>query len=70
ELIVREQSSLSLAQRCSGLDSDTPLFSAAINFRHFEPARDEIPGPSLEEQGIGWLNVMDRTNYPMGMSLD
>ncbi|MEV8517149.1 amino acid adenylation domain-containing protein [Dactylosporangium sp. NPDC051484] len=69
ELIAREQSSLSLAQRCSGLDADTPLFSAAINFRHFEPA----PGgdaPSLEEQGISWLAFMDRTNYPMGLSLD
>ncbi|MFE5581701.1 amino acid adenylation domain-containing protein [Kitasatospora sp. NPDC056531] len=70
ELIVREQSSLSLAQRCSGLDSDTPLFSAAINFRHFEPARDDVPAPLLEDQGIRWLAVMDRTNYPMGMSLD
>ncbi|MFJ9845111.1 amino acid adenylation domain-containing protein [Kitasatospora sp. NPDC101155] len=70
ELIVREQSSLSLAQRCSGLDGDTPLFSAAINFRHFEPARDDAPAPALEEQGIRWLAVMDRTNYPMGMSLD
>ncbi|MGP3976837.1 amino acid adenylation domain-containing protein [Streptomyces sp. 8N114] len=70
ELIAREQSSLSLAQRCSGLDSDTPLFSAAINFRHFEPGHEEVSAPSLEAQGIGWLSVMDRTNYPMGMSLD
>ncbi|MEU6231853.1 amino acid adenylation domain-containing protein [Kitasatospora sp. NPDC047058] len=70
ELIVREQSSLSLAQRCSGLDVDTPLFSAAINFRHFEPAHDDTPAPTLEAQGINWLAFMDRTNYPMGMSLD
>ncbi|PZH16174.1 non-ribosomal peptide synthetase [Streptomyces sp. NTH33] len=70
ELIAREQSSLSLAQRCSGLDSETPLFSAAINFRHFEPAHDDADAPSLEAQGIHWLGVMDRTNYPMGMSLD
>ncbi|WP_341720548.1 amino acid adenylation domain-containing protein [Micromonospora sp. FIMYZ51] len=70
ELIAREQSSLSLAQRCSGLDSDTPLFSAAINFRHFEPAADGVAAPSLEGQGISWLAVLDRTNYPMGISLD
>ncbi|WP_425578097.1 amino acid adenylation domain-containing protein [Streptomyces albiaxialis] len=70
ELIAREQSSLSLAQRCSGLDSDTPLFSAAINFRHFEPGNEDAGAPTLEGQGIAWLGVMDRTNYPMGMSLD
>ncbi|MEU1456313.1 amino acid adenylation domain-containing protein [Streptomyces avermitilis] len=70
ELIVREQSSLSLAQRCSGLDSDTPLFSAAINFRHFETAHDATPAPSLADHGISSPAFMDRTNYPMGMSLD
>ncbi|MFJ9818692.1 amino acid adenylation domain-containing protein [Streptomyces sp. NPDC101151] len=69
-LITREQSSLSLAQRCSGLDSDTPLFSAAINFRHLEQARDGASAPSLETHGVSWLAVMDRTNYPMGISLD
>jgi amino acid adenylation domain-containing protein len=69
-LIAREQSSLSLVQRCSGLDADTPLFSAAINFRHFESSDDDAGAPSLEAQGIGWLGTMDRTNYPMGMSLD
>jgi amino acid adenylation domain-containing protein len=69
-LIAREQSSLSMIQRCSGLDSDTPLFSAAINFRHFESPADGSGAPSLEANGISWLGTMDRTNYPMGMSLD
>ncbi|MGW2048376.1 amino acid adenylation domain-containing protein [Streptomyces sp. NPDC001858] len=70
ELIAREQSSLSLAQRCSGLDSETPLFSAAINFRHFETAHDATPAPTLADHGITSPAFMDRTNYPMGMSLD
>ncbi|MFJ4187802.1 amino acid adenylation domain-containing protein [Kitasatospora sp. NPDC089509] len=70
ELILREQSSLSLAQRCSGLDMDTPLFSAAINFRHFEPGPEDTQAPTLEAQGVNWLAFMDRTNYPMGLSLD
>ncbi|MFC0039500.1 non-ribosomal peptide synthetase [Actinomadura rayongensis] len=70
ELIVREQSSLSLAQRCSGLESDTPLFSAAINFRHFDAPDEASAVPSLEALGIGSVVFVDRTNYPMGMSLD
>ncbi|WIM94380.1 amino acid adenylation domain-containing protein [Actinoplanes oblitus] len=71
ELIAREQSSLSVAQRATGLDSDAPLFSAAVNFRHFEPRRGDAAQTSrVEERGIRWLASMDRTNYPMGISLD
>ncbi|MFG3134321.1 amino acid adenylation domain-containing protein [Streptomyces tendae] len=70
ELIAREQSSLSVAQRGTGLDSDTPLFSAAVNFRHLEPRHGDAEEPRIEDHGVRWLASMDRTNYPMGISLD
>ncbi|MGW6590836.1 condensation domain-containing protein, partial [Streptomyces globisporus] len=68
-LIAREQSPLSLAQRCSGLEGDTPLFSSVINFRHFEPRHGEA-SLSLEEQGVHWLGETDAINYPLTVSLD
>ncbi|MFB8047823.1 amino acid adenylation domain-containing protein [Streptomyces rubiginosohelvolus] len=68
-LIAREQSPLSLAQRCSGLEGDTPLFSSVINFRHFEPRHGEA-FVSLEEQGVHWLGETDAINYPLTVSLD
>ncbi|MCX4750084.1 amino acid adenylation domain-containing protein [Kitasatospora sp. NBC_01287] len=69
ELIAREQSPLSLAQRCSGLDVDTQIFSAVVNVRHF----DGVPGAEtspLEDQGIHWQGEADAINYPLVVSLD
>ncbi|QLJ03666.1 amino acid adenylation domain-containing protein [Streptomyces sp. NEAU-sy36] len=69
ELIAREQSPLSLAQRCSGLAVDTQLFSAVVNVRHF----DGVPGAEtspLEDQGIHWQGEADAINYPLVLSLD
>ncbi|WP_327311968.1 non-ribosomal peptide synthetase [Streptomyces sp. NBC_01235] len=70
ELIAREQSALSLAQRCSGLDADTPLFSAVINVRHFEPGHGDATGSAVAGQGIHWLAEADAINYPLVVSLD
>ncbi|MEV5996648.1 amino acid adenylation domain-containing protein [Streptomyces sp. NPDC052115] len=70
ELIAREQSALSLAQRCSGLDADTPLFSAVINVRHFEPGHGDASGSAVTGQGIHWLAEADAINYPLVVSLD
>ncbi|WP_244967360.1 non-ribosomal peptide synthetase [Streptomyces cacaoi] len=68
ELIAREQSPLSLAQRGSGMDSDTPLFSSVINFRHFE--RGGATAPRIEDHGLRWLGEADAINYPLTVSLD
>ncbi|MET9447111.1 amino acid adenylation domain-containing protein [Streptomyces cinerochromogenes] len=70
ELIVHEQTSLILAQRSSGLDGDVPLFSSMLNFRHFEPGQDDTGMPGAEAQGVRWLASVDRTNYPVGVSVD
>ncbi|WP_451691152.1 amino acid adenylation domain-containing protein [Streptomyces sparsogenes] len=68
ELIAREQSPLSLAQRCSGMDGDTALFSSVVNFRHFE--RGDAAAPRLEDHGLRWLGEADAINYPLTVSLD
>ncbi|MFH8350598.1 condensation domain-containing protein, partial [Streptomyces sp. NPDC018045] len=70
DLIAREQSPLSLAQRCSGLDADTPLFSAVINVRHFEPGRGDTTAPPIGDRGIHWVAEADAINYPLVVSLD
>ncbi|MER7795698.1 condensation domain-containing protein, partial [Streptomyces sp. NPDC097640] len=70
ELIAREQTPLSLAQRSSGLDSDTPLFSAVINVRHFEPGQGDAAASPLDDRGIHWIAEADAINYPLVVSLD
>ncbi|MFF9687115.1 amino acid adenylation domain-containing protein [Streptomyces sp. NPDC014623] len=70
ELIAYEQSALTLAQRSSGLDGDATLFSSMINFRYFEPRRGDLGPATLEGLGIRWLGSLDRTNYPVGVSVD
>ncbi|MFD8449198.1 amino acid adenylation domain-containing protein [Streptomyces coelicoflavus] len=69
ELIAREQSPLSLVQRCSGLDGDAPLFSAVVNFRHFEAGQDEAL-PRIDDHGVRFLAAVDAINYPVTVSLD
>ncbi len=70
ELVAREQSPLSLAQRSSGLEGDTPLFSSVINFRHFEPGRGDAPVQLSETRGVRWVAETDGVNYPIAVSLD
>ncbi|MYM28287.1 amino acid adenylation domain-containing protein [Duganella sp. CY15W] len=67
ELLQHEHAALALAQRCSGLPASTPLFSALLNYRHSHTAEvDEVE--VLE--GVRFLGVRDRTNYPFGLYVD
>ena len=67
DLLQYEQSSLSLAQRCSGIEVSVPLFSTILNFRHgvVNPAAKLAKSDGLEV--LGWFA---RTNYPIVISVD
>ncbi|MEH6642860.1 amino acid adenylation domain-containing protein [Vreelandella glaciei] len=68
ELLHHEHASLGLAQRCSGLTGGTPLFSSLLNYRQAAPQRGENVAPTWE--GMETLGGQERTNYPVGMSVD
>ncbi|MFG6449813.1 amino acid adenylation domain-containing protein, partial [Roseateles sp. BYS180W] len=65
ELLRHEHASLALAQRCSGIQGSTPLFTALINYRYSEP--DEGP---LAWEGVEVEEGQERTNYPFTLSVD
>ena len=68
-LLGHEHASLALAQRCSGVASPSPLFSALLNYRHSDET--ELLEPSRQAwQGIDTLANEERTNYPLTMSVD
>ncbi|ASB52635.1 non-ribosomal peptide synthetase [Bacillus velezensis] len=70
ELIQYEQSSLSLAQSCSSVKKDVPLFTAMLNYRHFEENSQAEGNGDIRDFGVEWLGTLDRTNYPFGLSID
>ena len=74
DLLPYEQASLALAQHCSALQGDTPLFSAMFNYRHSGPGK--TPGASEEliegesGDGIAVIGGQERSNYPISLSVD
>jgi amino acid adenylation domain-containing protein len=67
ELLSHEQSSLALAQRCSGVTGSTPLFSSLLNYRHSAP---EPQSSWSDVSGIQVVAARERTNYPIAVSVD
>ena len=68
-LLVHEHAPLALAQRCSGLPSGAPLFTALFNYRH------SAQRPLTDEQvtvwdGIDLLQAHERSSYPLTVSVD
>jgi amino acid adenylation domain-containing protein len=64
-LVRHEHASLALAQQMSGVPAPEPLFSAVFNYRHSvrrgkRPARGAALG----------LRAMERSNYPLTLSVD
>ena len=51
-LMHHEHATLSLAQRCSGVDARTPLFSALLNYRHSVAASTSDAGALQIPEGI------------------
>ncbi|MDP5209824.1 non-ribosomal peptide synthetase [Microbulbifer sp. 2205BS26-8] len=73
DLLYHEQASLVLAQSCSGIRSQLPLFTALMNYRH--SSRDKTNGTNGTDGknpigGIEMLGIEERTNYPLTLSID
>ena len=66
-VLNHEQAPLTLAQRCSGLESGVPLFSSILNYRQGgnDASRDWAHVPGIQVQAI-----RDRTNYPVTVCID
>ncbi|XP_055302606.1 uncharacterized protein LOC129568577 [Sitodiplosis mosellana] len=65
-LLAHEHAPLVLAQRCSGVPTGLPLFSALLNYRHNQQTSQfETSFP-----GINYLGSEGQTKYPLTMSLD
>ncbi|MCR6651359.1 MAG: AMP-binding protein [Cellvibrionaceae bacterium] len=66
-LMNHEHARLSLATRCSAVPAETPLFSSLLNYRHSR----QISSAERSEnwQGLEVLTSVERTNYPLGMSV-
>ena len=71
ELLRHEHAPLALAQRCSGVPAQTPLFSALLNYRHSSRPEsvvaDGAPGAARDGEVL-WGE--ERTNYPLTLSVD
>ncbi|PHM69613.1 non-ribosomal peptide synthetase [Xenorhabdus sp. KJ12.1] len=67
-LLEHEQAPLALAQNCSGVIPPMPLFSVLFNYRH----GSSIPAEAEKRvwKGIRLLASVERTNYPITLSVD
>ena len=71
ELLEHEHASLALAQRCSGVPASSPLFSSLLNYRHSGGKRQPLSPETVRAlEGIERLASEDRSNYPVGLSVD
>ena len=73
KLMRHEHASLALAQRLSGVEAPTPLFTALLNYRYSVAAEaavgaDEDALPAWE--GSEFLRGHERSNYPFSVSVD
>ncbi|WP_207284213.1 non-ribosomal peptide synthetase, partial [Pseudomonas sp. FW300-N2F2] len=67
-LLGHEHASLVLAQRCSGVEAPTPLFSALLNYRHTGVITSSEALSAWD--GMQVLGAEERTNYPLTLSVD
>ncbi|HEV2644144.1 MAG TPA: amino acid adenylation domain-containing protein, partial [Candidatus Elarobacter sp.] len=65
QLLRHEHAPLALAQRCSAVPGSLPLFTSLLNYRHDDSS---ITGDAWE--GITVEEAEERTNYPIGMSVN
>ncbi len=65
-LLEHEHASLALAQRCSGVPGESPLFSSLLNYRHnaLSATSDELIND------LEFISGQERTNYPLALSVE
>lgn len=68
QLLHHEQAPLALAQRCSAVPPPTPLFNSLLNCRQI--AEENEDESSANDLGMRIVCAEERTNYPLGMSVD
>jgi len=73
QLIGHEHAPLSLAQRCSLVPAQTPLFSSLLNYRHSARASAAtriVEQATDSDDEVAELWGEERTNYPLVLSID
>jgi amino acid adenylation domain-containing protein/thioester reductase-like protein/non-ribosomal peptide synthase protein (TIGR01720 family) len=72
ELVRHEHAPLAVAQRCSGVPAPTPLFSVLFNYRYSPETVDMGPDRTANSvwEGVALLTSVERTNYPVTLSVD
>ncbi|TOZ91762.1 non-ribosomal peptide synthetase, partial [Burkholderia pseudomallei] len=66
ELMRHEHAPLVLAQRCSGVPAQTPLFTSLLNYRYSKP---KVAAAHIAD-GIELPDGHERTNYPVSVDID
>jgi aryl carrier-like protein len=69
-LLRHEHASLASAQRCSGVATPTPLFSAILNYRQRKLKVGSTAPSSQGWAGIETLGGEDRSSYPLCLDVD
>ncbi|MEO3715974.1 condensation domain-containing protein, partial [Roseateles flavus] len=69
QLLRHEHAPLALAQRCSAVPAQTPLFSSLLNYR-YSVQGSAAAQAAQEVEGIEELGGHERTNYPLTLSVD
>jgi amino acid adenylation domain-containing protein len=71
QLLHHEHASLALAQRCSAILPPIPLFTTLLNYRHNSADREAVSSNTqVTGTGIEQIAAEERTNYPIGLSID
>ncbi|HEY1212292.1 MAG TPA: condensation domain-containing protein, partial [Bryobacteraceae bacterium] len=70
QLMHHEHAPLSLAQQCSNMPAQMPLFSALLNYRHSARVASDKKSALNSDLGIKFIGGEERTNYPLALSVN
>ncbi|MEO3715973.1 condensation domain-containing protein, partial [Roseateles flavus] len=71
QLLRHEHAPLALAQRCSAVEAQVPLFTSLLNFRYTPQSEESVDEASAAAEGDALLlRAEERTNYPLTLAVD